>query len=300
MGGRRPVGLRQRLGEYRVSHRVQRFRATRYDSRLMTPYEKDLFKIGAEAAMLPFRDIMEKIFGLPAAEAGEVLRDILRNYRFRITLGLLEKVKTTTERLGIHPQQVPIKILLPLLEQASLEDDEDLHKRWAALLVNAADPRQDHSRIPSFVRILEQMSREDVIFVDALYNYVHEHVYEHGGLNGNRVFDVAFPGHPDFIFGTILLDTGLSTSKDPHLASMTYHVPENPALIEKDQTAIAIIIDNLIRLRLVQTRTLTSIEPVRKAEDLAEPKLKETTEYYFTALGCAFVNACREPPGATT
>jgi len=41
---------------------------------------------------------------------------------------------------GFQPQVVPPKVLFPLLEGASFEDNEDLHTMWAALLANAADP----------------------------------------------------------------------------------------------------------------------------------------------------------------
>ena len=41
---------------------------------------------------------------------------------------------------GFTPQVVPIKLLFPLLDGASMEEDEDLHTMGAALLANASSP----------------------------------------------------------------------------------------------------------------------------------------------------------------
>lgn len=44
------------------------------------------------------------------------------------------------EDVGFAPEAVPIKLLFPLLEGAPLDENEDLHTMWVALLVNASDP----------------------------------------------------------------------------------------------------------------------------------------------------------------
>ena len=76
------------------------------------------------------------------------------------------------EEAGIEPQPVAPKVLLPILENASLEDDEELHDRRAALLANAADPGADVGVEAVFPDILRQLSRADAIFLDAVYDRV--------------------------------------------------------------------------------------------------------------------------------
>lgn len=46
---------------------------------------------------------------------------------------MLEELKSMCDEAGIEPTKVPLKTLVPLLEGASLEEDDDFQKRWAAL-----------------------------------------------------------------------------------------------------------------------------------------------------------------------
>jgi Abortive infection alpha len=69
-----------------------------------------------------------------------------------------------------------LKTLLPILENASLEDDEDLHDRWANLLANAANPALDHTKRNLHVSILKELSAAEVHFLDTAYDYVVERI----------------------------------------------------------------------------------------------------------------------------
>jgi hypothetical protein len=63
-----------------------------------------------------------------------------------------------------------LKTLLPILESASLEDDEDLHDRWANLLANAA--AFDGRVHPSFTQILQGLTGSEAKFLDAIYERI--------------------------------------------------------------------------------------------------------------------------------
>lgn len=60
--------------------------------------------------------------------------------RWKRGVQLLQKVKQVCHEVAIDPKAVPLKILLSIFENASLEDDEDLHDRWANLLANVSSP----------------------------------------------------------------------------------------------------------------------------------------------------------------
>jgi hypothetical protein len=51
------------------------------------------------------------------------------------------------EDAGIDPQQVDLAVVFPLLEGASLQSDDDLIDRYAALLANAAAASRAFPRI---------------------------------------------------------------------------------------------------------------------------------------------------------
>jgi hypothetical protein len=58
---------------------------------------------------------------------------------------------------AIEPQPVPGRILMPILEASSLEEDEQLRSRWSALLANAASTGPSNKIIPAFAEILRQL-----------------------------------------------------------------------------------------------------------------------------------------------
>src|SRR5229473_49166 len=95
---------------------------------------------GPLAAAVPFTAIVKRMLGPAADELAEMWRDQIRLYRYERQLKCVEKAERMAQVAGFTPQAVPPKILFPLLEGASFEEDEDLHTMWAALLTNSASP----------------------------------------------------------------------------------------------------------------------------------------------------------------
>jgi len=99
--------------------------------------------------------LLGQVFG-PAGQAGEWLSDKIRFFRFQSALRTLKKAKKTAENEGIALKEIPIKFLVPFLENCSLEDeDSELINQWANLLVSAGSEYQTNH--PAFVDILSQI-----------------------------------------------------------------------------------------------------------------------------------------------
>jgi hypothetical protein len=96
-------------------------------------------------------------------------RDQIRVYRYGRQLKLLEKAERMAKDAGFTPQAVPPKILFPLLEGASFEDNEDLHTMWAALLANAASPHGIRIVRPGFIAILRGLAPDEAALLNWLY-----------------------------------------------------------------------------------------------------------------------------------
>jgi len=119
-------------------------------------------------AFEPVSDLVKRIAGPLADEIGGYLGAIARPYRVTREVKAMQKTKQMLKEAGIAPQAVPPRLLVPILEGASIEDDEDLHSRWAALLANAcASPNSVH---PSFIEILRQLAPDDAHLLDRLYD----------------------------------------------------------------------------------------------------------------------------------
>jgi hypothetical protein len=125
---------------------------------------------GALAAAIPFTAIVKRMLVPAADELAEMWRDRVRLYRYGRQLKLLEKVENMAQEAGFTPEAVPPKILFPLLEGASFEENEDLHTMWAALLANAASPENAESVRPSFLAILKHMAPDEAKLLNWMYN----------------------------------------------------------------------------------------------------------------------------------
>jgi hypothetical protein len=131
-------------------------------------YGGELAKVGAAiGAAVPFTAVVKQILGPAADEIAERVRDEIRIYRFGRQLSLLKKAESMAREAGFTPKAVPTKLLFSLLEGASLEENEDLHDKWATLLANAASPRMGAWVRPSFAETLKLMPPEAVRFLDA-------------------------------------------------------------------------------------------------------------------------------------
>jgi hypothetical protein len=119
------------------------------------------------AGSIPFTGIVKRMLGPAADEVAEMCRDSVRVYRYGRQLKLLEKSERMAQEAGYTPNAVPLKILFPLLEGASFEDNEDMHDMWAALLANAS--RSDNMVHPSFIDILKQLRPIDAKFLAVVY-----------------------------------------------------------------------------------------------------------------------------------
>jgi hypothetical protein len=104
--------------------------------------------------------------------AGAIGEDLLARYRSWASKNVGDVVESAAEMLesaGKKPVPVPGRILFPILAQAALEDDDDLKKRWAALLAHAADPDGNVEVRRAFATILVDLSRDDVRVLDWLF-----------------------------------------------------------------------------------------------------------------------------------
>lgn len=145
----------------------------------------------AKESLDPVKGLLQRVAGPLADEVGESLALIARPYRIRLSLKMFQKTQRMLSEAGIAPQAVPPRLFLPMLEAASIENDEDLHTKWSALLANAASaPSKVH---PSYIEILKQLTPDDARFLDKLYIATNDTRFRRlKGLLGEDQFSIPF------------------------------------------------------------------------------------------------------------
>lgn len=129
----------------------------------------ELLRGGAAlAGALKLTDVIKAMLGPATAEIAERFQDEVRLYRYRRQLECLKKAEKMAQDAGFTPKAIPIKLLFPLLEGASLEENEDLHTMWAALLANSSLPAKVETVRPGFIAILKEMAPDEASLLKAI------------------------------------------------------------------------------------------------------------------------------------
>ena len=119
---------------------------------------KEMSKELVKQALAPVQEIVRELSGPAATEVGLMFGDALRVWRLKRAVRYLQDVEQVASRAGLRLKPVAPRLLFPILDSASLEDDEDLHQRWVALLTNAARTDFGGKFLPSFPDILKQLT----------------------------------------------------------------------------------------------------------------------------------------------
>jgi Abortive infection alpha len=132
----------------------------------------DLVKATAEGVTAgAVGEFIDKLGGF-GVESGDLIRDHVRFVRAKAQLTMYEKTMAILQERNIPVHRVAWKILFPLLDFSSLEDERDAEMidRWAALLANAAaGPDRGATVLPSFPRILSELSSQEAAILNVLY-----------------------------------------------------------------------------------------------------------------------------------
>jgi len=211
-----------------------------------------LAKGTAEGLMKPFGALITALFGPAAEEAGLLMRDYVKVFRESRMKRFFERADTMFKEQNRKPAPLPLKLLIVILENASLEDDDDLQDRWAALLVNSAGNTRANI-LPSMAQILKQLSSWEVMLLEVCY----------GALSMNSVYPYPHPERQSQLAAISGWETDLRFKHNFDQSSMGYVYD------------FMIMLDNLFRLGLLE----------KKDKD-------GKTDVVMTSLGCKLVELC--------
>ena len=110
-----------------------------------------------------------KYIDVPLTEITAIWNDKLKYRRWENQLNLWMKANKKLKNLGLDSpnHELPLKLGLPLIEAASLEEDDRLQELWANLLVNSST---GFSLERSYINVLEQLSLLEARILIEIYS----------------------------------------------------------------------------------------------------------------------------------
>ena len=113
-----------------------------------------------------------KYIGGPLEQGIGIFEDRLKFLRWERQIRLIRRVQEILDESGLKAptQNVPMKLLIPILQGATLEENDSLQDIWANLLVNAANASFGEEVRSSYISILEQLNPLDAQILNTLYS----------------------------------------------------------------------------------------------------------------------------------
>lgn len=113
-----------------------------------------------------------KFISGPLEQGMGIFEDRLKYARWERQVRLIQRAEQMLKEVGLNAPTkiIPLKLAIPLLQGATLEDDDDLQDRWAALLVNAANANFGSEIRRAHIEILSQVTSLDAQILDTIYS----------------------------------------------------------------------------------------------------------------------------------
>jgi hypothetical protein len=220
----------------------------------------------------------------PVDDLVGILSDRLKFYRWKHQLSLKDKIEHIVKERNLEGKLTPVrpKILLELLENASLEDDDNLQDLWARLFISASDPSLKDKVRSAFINIVKQLEPIDAQVLKYSYDFVTNKItsqpdkYPQSAISESIMIDIPIPRKQ--IIDNLKIDDGIYRE----------------------------CLDNLFRLRClrsyVEDVSMQSVSDISYEEGYSEIDYDEhyydaTRDYGYyliclTDIGLNFINCC--------
>jgi hypothetical protein len=111
-----------------------------------------------------------KVFREPINEISGMITDKLRFIRWKRMVQMADEVnKILEEKKIVDTRAVPPKIALPIIEEASLEDDPNLQYLWNHLLANAMNPNFNDELRYGFIEMIKGITGIEAKLLNEFY-----------------------------------------------------------------------------------------------------------------------------------
>lgn len=123
--------------------------------------------------------VIKALFGPSIKEMAGTLGDSFRFRRFKNQVKILEKAEKYLEKKKMSPKKLDLKVLVPLLEYTSLEENPSLQETWAKLISNLVTVKSNSIIKKRAVEAMSKLSNEDILIMNILYEQLDHYSFRY-------------------------------------------------------------------------------------------------------------------------
>lgn len=222
--------------------------------------------------------LLKVLFGESFEEIGGIIADQVRLRRFKNQIKIFNRAQEILKEKKINPQKVSLKVLAPLIEYSSYEEEDTLQEMWSKLIVNALSDTQDTLFQQNCISILNKLTSEEAKLLDVLFKLLQQRLDAYNKRNHHRPKSSDEYSVSIFSFGIAKLAKELGYMKNDFYFK----------------------ISNLVSLGLLKWETDVSVEASKTDDD---PNSKDIDvqvyvynddEFTFTVIDERFVKICKD------
>lgn len=290
------------------------------EKKLNLPIKFDISSTAIEKSIDAARDFLSQLIGPAVNETGLLMKDKIVMWRFERQVKMLTKAREICLKNNISPKKVPLKLVVPLLEHASLEDDDFLLDKWSTLISNLVDSEQNITN-HVFPHLLSQISKNEYLVVEELFLKNQMQVIEYRCKLSELLIIQENQNIEKLKKDQLSAEISRLDYNDPQRKILQDQVYKIQTKVSKVETEIwrigykikadivfpegllkAFEVSNLIRLGILKEIHSTTAEPQTVeipgndsySEVKFEPEVDLETEIIITELGKLFLQACQE------
>lgn len=120
------------------------------------------------ALIEPVTEFLSTLLGPATAELGGWAGDVVEFMRWKWRVKMLRGTEEILVQSSLTAHEIPLRVLMPILDSGANEDRPEMQERWANLLANAASRAND---VPaSFASVLSDLEPEQAQILDHVYD----------------------------------------------------------------------------------------------------------------------------------
>jgi hypothetical protein len=230
--------------------------------------------------------LLKALFGQSFDELGGMIADQVRLRRFKNQIKIFDKAQSILKDKKINPKQVSLKVLAPLIEYSSYEEEESLQGKWSNLIAHILEDNNNTVFQQNCITILNRISGEEAILIDFLHKKFNEkRIKRHAD---------ALKYHTDHN----LKSTFTQKPENYPLQYFPFHINKISGELNKTKKELEFQISNLTVLGLLKWETDVEVEARKANEDPddtdidVDVNVSNNDNFIFSSLGVKFVEAC--------